>query len=56
MGTHAKPNADGVVARKIDDGDPLGLWPNGADMGVVDEVDNKSEPLEGGVFEETTIP
>ena len=44
------------MAGKINDGNPSGLRPNGADAGVVNEVDNKSEALEGDVFEETTIP
>ena len=54
--TFAKSNADGMVAREIDDEDPLGFWSNGADVGVVREVKDESEAFKGYVFKETAIP
>ena len=45
-----------MIAREIDDENPLGFWPNGADVGVVREVKDQSEAFKGCVFEETAIP
>ena len=45
-----------MVARKIDDSDSTGLWPNRADVGVVNEVDDEPEAFEGCFFEVTAVP
>ena len=56
MGACAKPNADKMVARKVDHDYQLGFRKNGADAIVVDEVDDEAEAFESNVFEETAIP
>ena len=45
-----------MVAREIDDEDPLGFWSNGTDVGVMREIEDESEAFEGYVFEEYAIP
>ena len=45
-----------MVAREIDDEDPLGFWSNGTDVGVMREIEDESEAFEGYVFEETAVP
>ena len=48
MRTHAKPNADEMVARKVNDGNPLGFRADRADAGRrVKEVDDKSQAFKG---------
>ena len=55
-GACAKPNANEMVARKVNDSDKLGFWPNRTDIGVVNEIDDEPEAFEGCLFEETTVP
>lgn len=46
-----------MVARKIDNGNPLGFWADGADVGRgVKEVEDESQAFEGYTFEETAVP
>ena len=53
---HTKTNADEVVAGKVNNGDPLGLWIDGTSISVVTEIDDKPETFETCVLEETIIP
>lgn len=56
MRTRAKPNADIVIAGKIDNKNPLGFRVSRTDIGGVAKVANKSEIFEGCTLEKTTIP
>ena len=56
MRTRAKSNADEMITGKIDDANPLDFRANRADVGRVNEVDDKSEAFKGCVFEEVAIP
>ena len=56
MGTHAKPNADEMIARQIDDEYSLDFRVHGTDAGGVNEVDAKSKAFKGDVLKEVTVP
>ena len=56
MRTRAKPNADKMVARKIDDKYPLGIGANRANSRRVGDVYDKSETFKGRIFKKVTIP
>ena len=56
MRTRAKPNADKMVSRHVDDEDPLGFWADRADAGRVNKVDSKPEAFKGGALKEITVP
>ena len=45
-----------MVARKIDDNNPLGLSTDRTDVGGVNKVEDEPEAFEGCYFKETTIP
>ena len=45
-----------MVARKIDDKDPLGFGVTGADVGGMNKVVDESEIFEGRIGEKATIP
>ena len=52
----AKANTNIVVARKIDNEDSLGFRADRTGAGGVNQVDDKSEGIEGRTLEKATIP
>jgi hypothetical protein len=56
MGACAKPNADEMVTRKINDKDAFGLCIHRAGAARMREVDDQPEAFEGYGLEESTIP
>lgn len=56
MRTRAKPNADKVIARKVDNKYSLGFQADGADIGGVSEVEDEPEAFEGYILEKIIIP
>lgn len=56
MGACAKPNADEMVTRKINDKDAFGVCIHRAGAARMREVDDQPEAFEGYGLEESTIP
>lgn len=45
-----------MITREVNYKDLLSFWNNGADVGEVREIYDKSEAFKGHVFEETAVP
>ena len=45
-----------MVAREVDDDNPLDFWANGADVGGVNEVDYEPKAFKGCSLEEAAVP
>ena len=56
MRTRAKPNADIMITRKVDNEDSLSFRTNGADASVMDEVYDEAKAFEGDIFKESAVP
>lgn len=56
MRTSTKPNADSVIARKVDDEDEFCFCAHGADVTGMSKVDDESEAFKGHSFKEVAVP
>lgn len=56
LGTFAKTSANRVVAREVDDKNPLRFRGRGAEAPTVSKIDDETKALEGCALEKAVLP